>query len=60
MRLLTINYPKKQTDITKIEEFVKKYQKINFPLVLRQMEELKFDELGHVLKKTNKEANICT
>ena len=23
------------------------------------MEELKFDELGDVLKKTNKEANIC-
>ena len=43
MRLLQINYPKKKEDITRIDEFVKNYQIINFPLVQRQMDELKFD-----------------
>ena len=61
IKKLSINYPKKDEDIDKIKKFVESYKTLNEPKMLKERQEVAFEDLNAAIQNY-KRVNIswCT
>lgn len=50
LKKLSFNYPKQQADLDKIKFFLESYKELNEPKMLKEREEVTFEDLGEAIQ----------